>query len=156
MLLLEHGGAEALAAAVLGGVGAGYRLVEARLTDPDDEVGGVVELVPPGGVLPPPARNRGNQPLELARGGRGDPEIVPGPGLFAAPERIESRPFSPREAATTVLDTAIEVLRARGEPAQYERLLGEILLHRDVVPPFELGQAVFGGDAAPAAALRGR
>ena len=50
ILLLEHGGPEALAAAVLGGVGAGYRLVEARLTDPDDEVGGVVELVPPGGV----------------------------------------------------------------------------------------------------------
>src|SRR6185503_16161176 len=37
ILLLDHGGAEALVAAVLGGVGAGYRLVEARLTDPDDE-----------------------------------------------------------------------------------------------------------------------
>src|SRR5262245_27873872 len=31
VLLLEHGGPEALAAAVLGGVGAGYRLIEARL-----------------------------------------------------------------------------------------------------------------------------
>lgn len=131
VLLLEHGGAEALAAAVLGGVGAGYRLIEARLTDPDDEIGGVVELVPPGGTLPPPARTRGNQPLDLTAGGRGDPEMVPGPGLFAAPERIEARPFSAREAAATVLDTAIEVLRARGEPAQYERLLGEIFVGLD-------------------------
>ncbi|HEX2626781.1 MAG TPA: hypothetical protein VHL56_07720 [Candidatus Limnocylindrales bacterium] len=131
VLLLEHGGPEALAAAVLGGAGAGYRILEARLTDPDDEIGGVVELSPPGAALPPPARNRGNQPLELASGGRGDPDMVPGPGMFAPPERIEARPFSPREAAQTVLDTAIEVLRARGEPASYERLLGEILVGLD-------------------------
>lgn len=131
VLLLEHGGPEALAAAVLGGVGAGYRLIEARLTDADDEIGGVVELSPPGAALPPPARNRGNQPLELASGGRGDPDIVPGPGLFAAPERIEARPFSPREAAQTVLETAVDVLRARGEPASYDRLLGEILVGLD-------------------------
>jgi hypothetical protein len=127
ILLLDHGGPDALVAAVLGGVGAGYRLVEARLSDPDDEVGGVVELVPPGGVLPPGPRTRSNRPLEAA-GGRGDPELVPGPGLFDPPEHIEARPFSPREAATTVLDTAVEVLRARGEPARYERLFGEILV----------------------------
>lgn len=131
VLLLEHGGPEALAAAVLGGVGAGYRLLEARLSDADDEIGGVVELSPPGAALPPPARTRGNQPLELSPGGRGDPEMVPGPGMFAAPERIEARPFSPREAAQTVLDTALEVLRARGEPASAERLLGEILVGLD-------------------------
>jgi hypothetical protein len=130
ILLLDHGGPEALVAAVLGGVGAGYRLVEARLNDPDDEVGGVVELVPPGGVLPPGPRTRSNVPLE-AGGGRGDPELVPGPGLFAPPEHIEARPFSAREAAATVLATAVEVLRARGEPARYERLLGEILVGLD-------------------------
>ena len=127
ILLLDHGGPDALVAAVLGGVGAGYRLVEARLSDPDDEVGGVVELVPPGGVLPPGPRTRSNRPLE-ATGGRGDPELVPGPGLFDPPEHIEARPFSAREAAATVLDTAVEVLRARGEPARYERLFGEILV----------------------------
>ena len=131
ILLLDHGGAEALVAAVLGGVGAGYRLVEARLTDPDDEVGGVVELVPPGGVLPPGPRTRSNRPLEAAAGGRGDPELVPGPGLFAPPEHVEARPFSAREASATVMDTAVEVLRARGEPARYERLLGEILVGLD-------------------------
>src|SRR6185503_19051443 len=114
-----------------GGVGAGYRLVEARLMDPDDEVGGVVELVPPGGVLPPGPRTRSNRPLEATDGGRGDPELVPGPGLFAPPEHIEARPFSAGEAAATVMDTAVEVLRARGEPARYERLLGEILVSLD-------------------------
>jgi hypothetical protein len=131
ILLLEHGGPEALAAAVIGGVGAGYRVIEARLTDPDDEIGGVVELVPPGGVMPPGSRSRSNARLETSPGGRGDTEIVPGPGMFAPPERIEARPFSAKEAAATVLDTAIEVLQARGEPARYERLLGEILVGLD-------------------------
>lgn len=131
ILLLEHGGADALAAAVLGGVGAGYRLAEARLTDPDDEIGGVVELIPPGGMLPPGPRTRGNVKLEAGPGNRGDPELVPGPGLFAPPERIEARPYSAREAAATVLETAIDVLKARGEPARYERLLGEILVGLD-------------------------
>jgi hypothetical protein len=131
VLLLDHGGPEALVAAVLGGVGAGYRLVEARLTDPEDEIGGVVELVPPGGILPPGPLTRSNQGLEPGPGDRGDPDLVPGPGLFAPPERIEARPFSPREAATTVLETAVEVLAARGEPASFERLLGEILVGLD-------------------------
>lgn len=131
ILLLDHGGPEALVAAVLGGVGAGYRLVEARLMDPEDEAGGVVELVPPGGVLPPGPRTRSNVPLEAATGGRGDPELVPGPGLFAPPGHIGARPFSAREASSTVMDTAVEVLRARGEPARYERLLGEILVGLD-------------------------
>jgi hypothetical protein len=131
VLLLEHGGPDALVAAVLGGVGAGYRVIEARLSDPDDEVGGVVELVPPGGVLPPGPRTRSNVLLDADPGGRGDPELVPGPGLFAPPERIEARPFSAKEATATVLDTAVEVLRARGEPARYERLLGEILVGLD-------------------------
>ena len=131
ILLLEHGGPEALAAAVLGGVGAGYRLAEARLTDPSDEIGGVVELIPPGGVLPPGPRTRSNVKLEVGPGNRGDPELVPGPGLFAPPERIEARPYSAREAAATVLETAIDVLKARGEPARYERLLGEILVGLD-------------------------
>jgi hypothetical protein len=131
VLILEAGGPEALVAAALGGVGAGYRLVEARLAEPDEEVGGIVELVPPGGILPPPARSRGNQALEPGQGGRGDPDLVPGPGLFAPPERIDARPFSAREAAQSISDTAVEVLKARGEPARYERLLGEILVGLD-------------------------
>ena len=131
VLILENGGPEALVAAVLGGVAAGYRLVEARLSEPDEDVGGVVELVPPGGILPPPARSRGNLTLEPTPGGRGDPELIPGPGLFAPPERIDARPFSALEAARSISDTAVEVLQARGEPARYERLLGEILVGLD-------------------------
>jgi hypothetical protein len=131
ILLLEHGGPEALAAAVLGGVSAAYRLAEARLTDPEDEIGGVVELIPPGGVLPPGPRTRSNVRLDADPGSRGDPDLVPGPGLFAPPERIGARPFSAREAASTVMETAIDVLQARGEPARYERLLGEILVGLD-------------------------
>jgi hypothetical protein len=129
VLLLEHGGPEALVAAVLGGVGAGYRLHTARLSDPDDEVGGVVELLPAG--APPGPRTRSNVPLEPAAGDRGDPDLVPAPGLFAPPERFDVRPFAAREAAATVLETAVEVLRERGEPARYERLLGEILVGLD-------------------------
>ncbi|HEY8238279.1 MAG TPA: hypothetical protein VIF63_02490, partial [Candidatus Limnocylindrales bacterium] len=131
ILLLEHGGPEALIAAVLGGVGAGYRVLEARLTEPDDEVGGLVELIPPGARLPPGSLTRSNRRLEHGPGGRGDPDVVPGPGLFAPPEHIEARPFSAKEAAATVLETAIDVLQARGEPARHERLLGEILVELD-------------------------
>lgn len=131
ILLLEQGGPEALVAGVLAGVGAGYRVTEARLADLDDEIGGIVELVPPGGILPPPARTRANIALEPGEGGRGDPDLVPGPGLFAPPERIDARPFSAAEASRTVLDTAVDVLRARGEPARYERLLGEVLVGLD-------------------------
>ena len=131
VLLLEHGGPEALVAAVLGGVGAGYRLHSARLSDPDDDVGGVVELIPAGAALPPGPRTRSNVPLEPGPGDRGDPDLVPAPGLFAPPERFDARPFAPREAAAIVLETAVEVLRERGEPARYERLLGEILVGLD-------------------------
>jgi hypothetical protein len=131
VLLLEHGGPEALGAAVLGGVGAGYRLHTARLSDPDDEVGGVVELIPAGAALPPGPRTRSNVPLEGTPGDRGDPDLMPAPGLFAPPERFDARPFALREAAAIVLETAVEVLRERGEPARYERLLGEVLVGLD-------------------------
>jgi hypothetical protein len=131
VFILESGGPEALVAAALGGIGAGYRLLEARLADPDEEAGGILEMVPPGGALPPGPRTRSNVLLGFAEGGRGDPDMVPGPGLFAPPERIDARPFSGVEAATSIQDTAIEVLQARGEPARYERLLGEILVGLD-------------------------
>ena len=131
VLLLEGAGPEALVAAVLGGIGAGYRLTEARLAEVDEDVGGIVELLPPGVALPPGPRSRANRPLAPIPGGSGDPEMVPGPGLFAPPERPEARPFSHAEAARSIAETAVEVLRERGEPARYERLLGEILVGLD-------------------------
>ena len=131
VLLLESGSPEALVAAALGGVAAGYRLLDARLAEADDEAGGVVELLPPGGVLPPGPRSRANVTLPTTDGGAGDAAIVPGRGLFSAPERIDARPFSAAEAARSVTETAVDVLRARGEPARYERLLGEVLVGLD-------------------------
>lgn len=131
VFLVDDGGIEALVAAALGGVQAGFRLARARLEDPDDEVAGVLELLPPGAVVPPPARTRANVALDVVPGGTGDPDVVPGRGLFVGPERFDRRPFSPADIARTVTDIAVETLKARGEPARYERLLGEILVGLD-------------------------
>ena len=131
VVLLVDGGAEGLAAAVIGASGAGYRLASARSADPEDDADGIIELLPPGALLPPGPRTRGNVALPHVPGGAGDPDLVPGHGLFAAPERFDQRPFSAGETARTVTETAVETLRARGEPARYERLLGEILIGLD-------------------------
>ncbi|MBA2717984.1 MAG: hypothetical protein H0U52_01900 [Chloroflexi bacterium] len=128
---LVDGGAEALVAAALGGVGAGFRLRSARLGDGDDEAYGIVELVPPGAVLPPGPRTRANVSLHPATGGPGDPDLVPGGGLFSAPERFDRRPFSAADVRHTVVEVAVESLKARGEPASGDRLLGEVLVGLD-------------------------
>ncbi|HEY7701300.1 MAG TPA: hypothetical protein VIB02_03235 [Candidatus Limnocylindrales bacterium] len=128
---LVDGGAEALAAVALGGAAAGYRVVVARQSDPDDAGAGVIELLPPGAAIPPGPRTRANVALPYATGGSGDPEMVPGKGLFAPPERFDQRPFSAADAAKVVSETAVETLRARGEPARMERLFGEILVGLD-------------------------
>ena len=128
---LVDGGAEALAAVAIGAASAGYRVVVARQSDPDDASAGVIELVPPGAAIPPGPRTRANVALPYAPGGSGDPDIVPGKGLFAPPERFDQRPFSASDAAKVVSEAAIETLRARGEPARMERLLGEILVGLD-------------------------
>ncbi len=128
---LVDGGAEAVVAAVMGGATAGYRVMSARLADPDDDAEGIVELLPPGGLLPPGPRTRANVGLDPTTGGAGDPDVIPGRGLFAPPERFDQRPFSAADAARTVTETTVETLRARGEPARYERILGEVLVGLD-------------------------
>jgi len=128
---LVDGGPEAVVAIVLGGAAAGYRLLAARLAEPGEEAVSIVELLPPGGRLPPGARTRANVGLDPVPGGAGDPDVVPSGRLFAPPERVDDRPFSSADAAQVVVDTAIETLRARGEPASHERLLGEILVGLD-------------------------
>jgi hypothetical protein len=128
---LVDGGMEALAAVAIGGASAGYRVAVARLSDPDDAGAGVIELIPPGAAVPPSPRTRGNVGLPAVPGGSGDPDMVPGRGLFAPPERFDQRPFSVVEAARVVTDSAVETLRARGEPARMERLFGEILVGLD-------------------------
>ncbi len=128
---LVDGGPEALVAAALGGVGAGFRLRSARLGDGDDEAYGIVELIPPGAALPPGPRTRANVSLEPLTGGPGDPDLVPGAGLFTAPERFDRRSFSAADVRNTVVEVAIESLKARGEPASADRLLGEVLVGLD-------------------------
>ncbi|HEY7827319.1 MAG TPA: hypothetical protein VIB99_03735, partial [Candidatus Limnocylindrales bacterium] len=131
ILVLEPGGPEGLLAAALGGVGAGYRLVAARLAEPGEETGGTVEFVPPGAAIPIGPRTRGNISLPAVPGGPGDPDMVPGRGLFAPPERFDRGRFSEADVARTVTETAVAILQARGEPARTERLLGEILVGLD-------------------------
>jgi hypothetical protein len=125
------GGPEGLTAAAIGGAAAGYRVAVARLTDPDDDAPGVIEFLPPGAMVPPGPRTRANVTLPPVEGGAGDPDMVPGRGLFAPPERFDQRPFSATEAARAVTEAAVETLRARGEPARFERLFGEILVGLD-------------------------
>ncbi|MBA2373017.1 MAG: hypothetical protein H0V74_02280, partial [Chloroflexi bacterium] len=110
VVLFVDAGPEALAAAVLGATAAGYRLATAHLTEGDDDDGGIVELLPPGAGLPPGPRTRGNVALPHLEGGAGDPELVPGQGLFTPPERFDQRPFSNAESARIVTETAVEML----------------------------------------------
>jgi hypothetical protein len=117
--------------AVLGGAGAGFRLVEARLAEPGENHGGIIELAPPGAVLPPGARTRANVALPPLPGGAGDSDVVPGRGMFAPPERVDARPFSPGDAARTVTEAAVEILLSRGEAATTDQLLGEVLIGLD-------------------------
>jgi hypothetical protein len=131
VIQLVDGGPEAIVATVLGGASAGYRLLSARLADPDDDAPAVVELIPPGGRLPPGSRTRANVGLEPLPGGAGDPGVVPARGLFSPPEGFDDRPFSATDTARAVTQIAAETLKARGEPARFERILGEILVGLD-------------------------
>ncbi len=131
VLLVDAGGPEAVIAGALGGIAAGYRILTAHMSELDSELGGVLEFLPPGAILPPGPLTRANQGLPPMPGGAGDPDIVPGSGMFAPPERFDQRPFSAAEASRTVTEIAVAVLRARGEPARTERLVGEVLVGLD-------------------------
>ena len=88
---LVDGGAEALAAvAIVGSVG---RLPGRSPASPIPTTRRrVIELIPPGAAMPGP-RTRANVTLQYTPGGPGDPDLVPGKGLFAPPERFDQRPF---------------------------------------------------------------
>ena len=58
-------------------------------SDGDDEVAGSVELVPPGAVAAARAADPGERRRSTrCAGGAGDPDIVPGAGLFVAPGAV--------------------------------------------------------------------
>jgi hypothetical protein len=132
-LLLEgDGGPLAMVAVVVGGAAAGYRLASARLPEAGRTDGGLVELVPPGsGAVPGGPRTRANVTLPPVPGGAGDPDVVAADRLFAPPERAVRAPFSEQDAARAVVDATVDVLKLRGEPVPFERLLGEILVGLD-------------------------
>ena len=109
VVVLDRGGASGLVAGVLGGIGAGFRLNSALLSESNNQVTGVLEFDVAG-----PADDPEDHP-ELADLPRADPD-----GPFA---------LADVEEAVTAL--AVTVLQARGEPASAERLLGEVLIGLD-------------------------
>jgi hypothetical protein len=104
VLLLDRGGASSLVAGVLGGVGAGFHLASAVLTESGNQIGGVLEF----DLRPDPL-----MAAEADAGGAAEP------------------PFALAEVEQAVSDVAVSVLQERGEPATAERLLGEVLIGLD-------------------------
>ncbi len=123
VVMLEPGGPEALVAGALGGVGAGYRLTNALLAEADELVGGTLEFgiaADAGGGI----RSRAGLALP------GDGEAVPD-GATAGGRPDHAVGFQLAAVERDVTETAVAILQARGEPARFERLLGEILVGLD-------------------------
>jgi hypothetical protein len=131
VVLLDDAEPRTLVAAAIGGAAAGCRLVEARLHRGDMSSAALAVFIPSTGVVAPGPRTRANRPLPPLEGGAGDPGTVSGQGVFGAPEKLGEGPFRPPAAAQAVNDTAIELLKARGEPACFEDLLGDLLVGLD-------------------------
>ena len=131
VIMLDDAEPATLVAAALGGAAAGCRLVDARLRRGGEDSAGIVHYVLPSGVMAPGARTRANRPLPPVAGGAGDPGTILGQGVFAPPEKLDDGPFRAGAAAQTVTDTAVELLKARGEPASFDHLLGDLLIGLD-------------------------
>src|SRR4051812_46589313 len=109
VVLLDRGGASGLVAGVLGGVGAGLRLNGAVLAESGNQIGGLLEF------NVGPAEDDADAQAELADLPRANPDA----------------PFALTDVEAAVTQVAVGVLRARGEPASGERLLGEVLIGLD-------------------------
>ena len=116
VIMLEPGGPESLVAGALGGVGAGYRLTSALLAESDDQVGGTLEFLRPGASLQRDGHLRGAVPSTVA---------LPVAHLH------DGSGFQLSAVEREVAEIAVAILQARGEPARFERLLGEILVGLD-------------------------
>ncbi len=106
VLLLDRGGPGGLVSGVLGGVGAGYQLVSAVLAEVGEQMTGTLEFAAPDGWS------------------QDDPPS-------GKPSRSDGVPFNLAAAEQAVSEVAVAVLQARGEPARFERLLGEVLVGLD-------------------------
>jgi hypothetical protein len=109
VVVLDRGGASGLVAGVLGGIGAGFRLNSALLSESNNQVTGVLEF-----DVASPTDEPDDHP-ELADLPRADPD----------------GPFALADVENAVSALAVTVLQARGEPASAERLLGEVLIGLD-------------------------
>jgi len=107
VLILDRTGPGGLVAGVLGGIGAGYRLSDALLTESGDQIAGLLEFTPPDAPAGPE---------------RTFPDL---PGVDP------DAPFSLKACERAVTEIAIAILQARGEPTRAERLLGEVLIGLD-------------------------
>lgn len=109
VIVLDRGGASGLVAGVLGGIGAGFRLSSALLSESNNQVTGVLEFDIAGPV---------DEPQDH-------------PELAGLPHADPDGPFALADVETAVTSLAVTVLQARGEPASAERLLGEVLIGLD-------------------------
>ncbi|MFN8619493.1 MAG: hypothetical protein U0869_01940 [Chloroflexota bacterium] len=108
LLVLDATGPGGLVAGVLGGVGAGFRLTDALLTETGDEITGILEFSPP------------------------DAPIREGDRAFPTLGSVDpTAPFSLKACERAVTEIAVAILQARGEPTRGERLLGEVLIGLD-------------------------
>jgi hypothetical protein len=111
VVVLDRGGAESLVAGVLGGVGAGFQLSSALLSESGSDISGILEF----GLNDPDAADADADRDEVS-------------GVTPA-NRHGAFQLSAVEQA--VSGVAVAVLQARGEPASFERLLGEVLVGLD-------------------------
>jgi hypothetical protein len=116
VLLLDRQPAGAMVASVVGAVAAGYRLRDATFRESGQDITGAIELTLPGG-LPPVERDLPPPPHPVVSS-----PASPGPGGDGVADQ---------ELCRAIGSHAVSVLQARGEPARYERLLGEVLLGLD-------------------------
>jgi hypothetical protein len=116
VLLLDRQPAGAMVASVVGAVAAGYRLRDVTFRESGQDITGAIELTLPGG--PPPVERDLPEPVVA----------VPPPGAELGVTGEGSPDAALRRAVTS---HAVSILQARGEPARYERLLGEVLLGLD-------------------------
>jgi hypothetical protein len=112
VVLLDRTGPSGLVAGVLGGVGAGFRLSSALLGEVGNEIEGVLEF----SLREPPAD---------------DPLVTDHAAVAQLARANGSGPFQLSAVEQAVSDVAVAVLQARGEPARFERLLGEVLIGLD-------------------------